>query len=544
MKRFLCLMLIGMAAWQAAAQDEEILRAASFLSGASSEEETDEYWISRLETCAGRRIRINDARPRAEGLLSDYQLASLADYRSTSGDILSWEELSLVDGFSREWVQVMRPFLSLDSSRLPGATDTARVHATALTRATLSTLGAKVKANGASWRIGGAVRGKEWTCHGEFTWRGFRAVAGDYNLRLGQGLAHWSGFSMESLSTVDAFIRPASGVTPVWSYSPASVHRGGALGYASRHFRGTVFGAADLWGAHMDWLGRHGQIGFSALYEPMENSRWTFALDTRWNWKGFDWVAEIALRNRSLAAKLAWRRSLGPVRAAVQGRFIPSTYSAKKNGEYGLALGASFRSEQWRTLAGKSGFGSSTPVHQLSLTADAALLPIPVTNPRRLQVRVYGVWQWQFSPAWSLDLRLTERYRNYEFPRTDLRADLRYGNGPWLSSFRLEGVHCEGFGFLNYLEGGYKGPAFSGYLRLSGFIIDRWNDRIYCYERDAPGTFSVPAYSGRGGSISGVVSWKHRFRHVSLKAYLRAAWMARVGRTSSPTVNLQLQCDL
>ena len=109
------------------AQSEEVLQAARYLSGASSDEEADEFWISRLETLEGRKIRINAASVRSEGILSDYLTASLADYRSRSGDILSWEELALVDGFSQELVAVLKPFLSLESARLPGDTDTVRV---------------------------------------------------------------------------------------------------------------------------------------------------------------------------------------------------------------------------------------------------------------------------------------------------------------------------------------------------------------------------------------------------------------------------------
>lgn len=540
----MCLMAVALLPCRIWAQDDEVLRAARYLSGASSEEDVDEYWVSRLEARQGSPVRINSVHPRSDGLLTDYQLASLADYRSTSGDILSWEELSLVDGFSREWVKVMRPFLSLSSSRAPGAADTSRVHMTGLVRGTLSGIGAKAKLSADSWCLAGAIRGRDGTFSGEYAWRGFRAVAGDYNLRLGQGLAHWSGFSMESISSVDGFIRRTGGISPVWSYSSALVHRGGALEYTTAHFRGSLFGAADIWGAHADWLGRHGQVGVSALYEPKQNGRWTIALDSRWNWKGSDWVGEIAYRNRTFSGKVAWRRSFGPFKLAVQGRLIPSRYAEYKYGEYALAAGASFRSEHWRSLAGKSGFGSSVPVHQISLTLDSAMLPIPETDPGRLQIRACAGWQWQFSSAWSLDLRLTERHRNYEYSRTDIRADLRYGNGPWMAAFRAEGVHCESFGFLNYLEGGYKESRFSGYVRLTGFVIDRWNDRIYCYERDAAGTFSVPAYSGRGGIASVVGSWKHRFRHFSLKANLRAAWMARMGRAPTPSLNLQIQSDL
>ena len=536
-----------LAAGEAWAQDEEILRAARYLSGASSEEEVDEYWITRLEARVGRRIRINEKTVRADGLLSDYQLASLADYRARCGDVLSWEELSLVDGFSREAVDALRPFLSLDSSRLPGQADTGRVQVHTLVRGTLSSLGGKARAQGERWRAGGAWRGSDGTFYAEGTWRGHRLLLGDFNLRQGQGLAYWSGFSMSSLSTVDAFIRRTSGVSPVWSYTSSSVYRGGVYEYRSAHWRGLAFGSlSGQFGTHADWLGRHGQAGLTIGWDTKNlTGHLLLSADTRWNWRGTDLCAEVAWKNGSVGGLMAFRRSLGPLKLALQGRAIPSRFSGKKNGEYALAAGLSCQSGRWKSLAGKTGFGSSVPEHRASLTVDAALLPIPSTGtPHRLQVRGYALWQWQFAAAWSLELRLTERYRNYEYPRTDLRADLRFSNGPWWAAARLEGVHCKDFGFLNYWESGYrKERGWAVYLRLTGFVIDNWDDRIYSYERDAPGTCSIPAYSGRGGMVSLVGSWQHRFRRFTLKTYLRGSWMVRKDRTPTPGLYLQCHCD-
>lgn len=36
------------------------------------------------------------------------------------------------------------------------------------------------------------------------------------------------------------------------------------------------------------------------------------------------------------------------------------------------------------------------------------------------------------------------------------------------------------------------------FARFTLFRIDNWDDRIYVYERDAPGNFSSTAYYGRG----------------------------------------------
>lgn len=541
-RMFSMLMSLLAASGWAWAQDEEILRTARYLSGATSEEQVDEYWIERLEARVGRRIRINERTVRADGLLSDYQLASLADYRAHCGDILSWEELALVDGFSREAVEALRPFLSLASSRLPGQTDTTRIRVHTLVRGTLSSIGGKARAQGEYWRAGGAWRGSDGTFYAEGTWRGHRLLLGHFNLRLGQGLTYWSGFSMSSLSTIDAFIRRTPGASPVWSYSSSSVYLGGVYEYTSTHWRGLAFGSiSGNFGAHADWLGRNGQAGLTVGW----NGQLCVSADTRWNWRGADLCAEIAWKNGSVGALAAFRKPIGPLKLALQGRVIPSRFSGKKNGEYALATGLSFQSEQWKSLAGKTGFGNSVPEHKASLTLDASLLPIPSTGtPNRLQVRAHALWQWQFASAWSLELRLTERYRNYEHPRTDLRADLRFANGPWLATTRLEGVHCQEFGFLNYWEGGYKKEEhFAVYLRLTGFLIDAWDDRIYCYERDAPGSFSVPAFSGRGGMVSLTGSWKHHFKRITLKAYLRGSWMVRKDRTPTPGLNLQLHCD-
>ena len=50
-----------------------------------------------------------------------------------------------------------------------------------------------------------------------------------------------------------------------------------------------------------------------------------------------------------------------------------------------------------------------------------------------------------------------------------------------------------GTGFLSYLEGTYKYEVMTLHLRQGLFLINNWDDRIYAYEHDAPGSFTVPA---------------------------------------------------
>lgn len=547
MRRLACAVVLGLFTFMAAsAQDQsEIISAALYLSGAGTDEDISPEWISRLEALSGRKISVNARRLRSYGLLTPYQEAAILDYRGRCGDILSWEELSLVDGFSREAVDALRPFLSLHSDRVPGTSDTLRLKASALLRTTLSSIGGKARLTGSWWRAGTAYRGKDWTFFAEAEAGAFRFVLGDYNIRFGQGLTHWSGFSMDALSSVEAFIKRAGGLTPVWSYSSADVHRGIAAEYSSRHVRGVVFLDKKLMaGAHADYYGKCFQTGFTVITEGFKGMP-SFSLDGTAHLGGVLLAGEVGLRSSSFSGTGSAIVAIpGGSRLSFQLRGIPSAFSGKKNGEYGFAAGYDYSSEKRRQLHGKSGFGSSVPVHSFSFTADAALLPIPGGDTRRFQLRAYTQWRFQALSHFAVLLRFTERYRNYERPRSAIRADIVLGTGPWSGTLRSELVYCEKLSFLTYAEGGYKGKALGGYLRLTAFSADSWADRIYTYERDAPGTFSVPAYYGKGLSAALMGSWKYKFRWLIVKAYLRAAYTIKKEHKPAPVLNFQLMLEI
>ena len=184
------------------------------------------------------------------------------------------------------------------------------------------------------------------------------------------------------------------------------------------------------------------------------------------------------------------------------------------------------------------------PVHSLSLTADASLLPKPNIDPGRKQLRIYGIWQWQLSGTLAFDARYTSRLRNYEPSRNDIRLDLKFNSGPWLSTLRFEGDYCNGKGLLGYLEGGYKSDTISAYLRLTGFSTEGWSSRIYCYERDAPGSFLVPAYYGRGAVASIYGTWKTVImREWRIKICLRTSLTLKQNQPSVYSARLQLQVE-
>lgn len=541
------------------AAQEELLRAAMYIHGLGSEEEVEEWMVEQLEGM--RPISVNAPGRKARLILSEYQLASLEDYRSRSGDILSYEELALVDGFGREAVAALRPFLSLWSPRAAGSVDTVKTHGDWLLRATEKNIGTKVKLTVRGFQAAAAVRTESWrslkgafrTAHAELNYRKWTLTLGDYNVRYGQGLAHWSGFTMSSLSTPEAFIRRSAGISPQWSFSGPS-HRGGALEYGSRGMSAAVFADIDGFiGTQVGKLWRYGQIGVSLMTGGSD--RPTVSLDGRLNYKGVDFAGEAASANGAGAVQGAAGFKAGPMRLVFQGRAVPSRFSGKKNGEYALAAGASWKSEKWRQLSGRTGFGSSVPVHSAYITADMSLLPIRAVDTDRRQIRIYADWKWQTSGTISLQTHFTGRYRNYEPSRSDLRTDVHFASGPWLANGRLEGVYCETPGFLGYLEGGYKDDTLVGYLRLGAFSTGGWSSRIYCYERDAPGSFNVPAYYGNGISASFYGYWKVSFgpglqgkttpaARLSGKVCLRAACTWKPSSPPAPSLRIQLHLAL
>ena len=522
-------LLILLAAWPAAAQTDDVVRAALYLTGADSPEALDDRLIDELESFRSHPLPINDAsraRLLESGLLTPYQVAALAEYCSQSGDVLSFAELERVDGFGKEAVAVLRPFLSLASVRRPGEAvrDTVIIRQTALIRATLNDLGAKYRLSAGNWEGAGAWKGQNGTFYGLFRLRTGKILLGDYNVRYGQGLAFWSAFQLSSLSTPESFSKRANGITPSWSFNGSGTYRGLAWDYTGRHLQLALFGALDgTVGAHAGWLGHNGQAGLTVSPKRI-------SLDGKYGFRGVDLFGEAAWRGKGVAGLAGSLFPLGDHwKAALQIRAIPTAFSGKKNGEYGLATGVSFLSDN-RSL-------------KASLTVDAALLPKPATDTGRKQVKSTGLFSWTRPGGWLLESRLVYRWRNYEDNRTDIRADATWARGVWAVKGRLNGVYDGGFGLLGYLEGGWKPPGGFGWIRITAFSTPAWQSRIYVYERDAPGNFTVPAYYGTGFSAMAYAGWKGRIGKTTFKLYLRGSYKWQKEKPGGAGLKLQLQAE-
>ena len=102
-----------------------------------------------------------------------------------------------------------------------------------------------------------------------------------------------------------------------------------------------------------------------------------------------------------------------------------------------------------------------------------------------------------------------------------LRTEYSYAGGSGLElSTRFEGTWAGTVGGLLFQEAGYRSPSgkLRCSLRLTLFWTEDWASRVYCYEGDVPGSFSVPACYGKGTGVSALLQYTPvRWLNLSLK---------------------------
>ena len=529
------LMLFLLVAADCAAQDDGMDVILKFL-GAEAPEEVDEEEAERLASMLDRPLRINQvtmSRLIDSGLLDRYRAASLNDYRLRHGDVLSLMELSLVDGFGEAFVSRLAPFISLETSSVPGEriAGKSKVRTDMTIKAgakhndeMLWTSGVKAKleagdrfsATFAATSPYGRFDPEELLYSTSLMMRfpklHMKFIAGDFNARFGQGLVQWNGLSLSSLSAPSAYMKNPVGLTQSSSFTGNYALTGVAAETSLKRFTLSAFLALPgikkfriseiLPGSNLTYHWRSGQV--SATYFSNKSS-----IDTRWCIKGVDVFAETAYdwSQHSIKALLGSVFPSGEhLRTAAMLRFYPVD-----GNEYGASVSSEF---------------CIPDRHRVLAVVDAVHLPVPKKDDRggSTQVKSLLQWEWQTLEWLTVSLRLTERYRTWgdEF-RTDMRADMQTVFDAFRVNLRLNALKCRAWGMLSYIEWGYEGKRLTIWMRQGFFRVDDWNDRIYAYERGAPGGFRVPAYYGRGEWTALTVS--ARFRKAG-RLYLRAACTA------------------
>lgn len=522
----------------------------------------------------------------ASGLFTKYQAASLTDYRARHGDVLSLAELAAVDGFGEQFVRALAPFVSLESRTLPGQRagepDVAR-NDLAVRSAGKMTAGEGALWNyGMRYRIecvaveAGIAVSSSYDASGDapdaysgyVSWNMKRLpakiVLGDFNSRFGQGLALWNGMSMSGVSAPSSLAKRPSGISQSWSFTGNCSMTGLAaecsagrlsvsLMLSAPGIKGLFFGRTEedvtvLPACNITWSGRNGQAGvthyaeFSGILSggvkagipDMKTS-----VDGSWCIRGTDIFAEAAFDwvSMRIAALAGTSFPAGEnLRLAAMLRYYPAEYSSLRSGavrsttrctnEHAASFCGEFAAGEWVKLRGQEGFGASRRRHIGNFSVDAAFFPEAKDKEHlhSMQVKALAVWNVALTDALGLKLRISERIRSWGKPfRTDMRADLLWQSGHLKAAMRLNALKCAGWGLLGYAEGGFSKDDASVYLRCGLFRIDDWDDRIYAYERDAPGSFSVPAFYGRGIWASFASGW--RFARWG-KLYARASYTA------------------
>ena len=505
------------------------------LTGADGVEELDADELERLAEFMDRPVKINLTSSHgliSSGLFGHYRVAALQDYIQRHGDVLSLTELAAVDGFGEDFVSQVAPFISLDGGSLQQKLSWSDVSNDLAVKGSLRhKTSSQVDWNyGFKYRVQAGGLSVSAASSQSYDWKAVtpeyysgciaydfakiktKVIAGDFHARFGQGLTLWSGTFMTSLNTPSAFMKKPSGITGTWSFTGSSALTGIASETALGRLRiaGLVAfpGVKDprratgvLPAANLTWLTRYGHLG--ATYAPGKISS-----DAAFCIRGVNLFCEAAYDLTSHAPAVL----CGTEFNATEKLHLAALLRYFQNDIYGAAFSGEFKT---------SGLESTG-----TFSIDAICYPNGKAGQasHSNQVKMLLDWELPFAERFRLKVRLSERLRSWGYHfRTDLRTDLSYESGPFYTAVRVNGLHCAGLAFVGYAEQGLRVQKVSVYLRQGVFFVDDWEDRIYVYERDAPGSFNVPAMYGRGWMTSFVLSARMTR---SVKCYARVSHMS------------------
>ena len=551
------------------------------LTGEDNPESIDQQMFEQLSQWLSHPLPLNHSsrsRLLSSGLFTPYQVASLIDCRERSGDILSLAELALIDGFSTETAAALAPFITFRSDALPGRSDkdgrqgsgNSGVHRLQFRNSVRLPRGGGIELNyGMKYRLTaangieagiGVSRGftdrNYWPSGGTFFLAYYgknhlrKVVVGDYNLRFGQGLAVWTGFSISSVSFPDTFYRRSYGISPCVSYSTGSSLKGVAADFLfgkftlalsmglegfdkalSRKLSGKDFPTEKLSlspCANLSWTGRNITASFTVAGT-------SGSLGKDGNAAGFSDVIlsgdfRCCVRGVDIFSETAFNAVRGEVSAIAGTVFRPRDllevgfFAKYQKDTWSIASGGRFSAGRKVALAGESGFGSTVARHSGNFTVEGNWFDYEKFKGEKSggQIRLTFNYFLRLNSLVSLDFRLCQRNRTAgERNRSELRSRFVWSDGTWTAAAVADVVHCSDFGVLGYAEGGRSSGKFSCNVRAGAFRIDNWEDRLYVYERDMPGNFNVPSFRGRGCWISAFFSFKPSR---TLRLYLRTCY--------------------
>ena len=426
-----------------------------------------------------------------------------------------------------------------------------------------------------------------------------RILLGDYSARFGQGLLLWSGFSIAGFSSVQSFRRNASGLSASSSFT-RTLH---GIGLDLTLGRSTISAVWStpvqstnprLLALNYNHIFRTSSTGATLLADP--GRLYAASIDFRAGLPRLSLSGEFALELLpapaavaasaavpSLAAPaVAASASVAPASAtsatpqpnSPAAIFVPAgLLSAVWTPSYGnrLAVLARYYPQNWSQLAASppSAFSTAKDEFGYAFLFQSARYTLSLDLARRLSE---ANWQYRLLASANLPFRLglpgrTQRKVNsstgidgtisvrslsrfrpsQSLPfRQDLRCDLKLELNRFKLNTRCNLLWCRNFAMLGYIEPGFSDQFFSLWFRLTGYSVPSWDDRISTWERDIPGSFTVPARYGKGLALSCTSSLtiqRKRLRHrlnarLSYDVYSRKETLTR-----KPELKLQYRMD-
>lgn len=505
--------------------------AVTIITGTPPEELDEETW-DRFSALHDHPIDLNGS-PRSRllscGLFTEYQVASLLDSRAGSGDILSWTELGLTDGFSPALARALSYFCTLAPTGTPGNAANRSIRQDIMVRTSAKQIGNDevMYCYGGKYNISfGEMMEVNWASRTTYSEQRFtpgtasvalygkrhpgKIVAGDFNARYGQGLMQWSGFSLSSYSSVTSMIRRGTGLSASKSFNRTLHGLGADFEFGNWSLDGAwAFPGTGL--VHASWNGKNATLGSGVMYKAGKGP--SCSTDWRIGKAGFCLYGEAAYSISDGPAM-----ACGLLYAPVYGTETAALFKYGKDGSQGII---GFQNK-WLTSTIDATFGKSYK----------ALLQVKPSIDKE---------QFTITPA----LRLQARYKLGDSAplRLEARAECTGTYDRWQASGRYDIVLSKASSWLWYTEAGYR-SGLSAFLRFTLFKIDNWADRIWVYERDAPGNFNVPAYYGRGFACSAAASYKLKKHSLHIRAsYVGYPWNL-TDKESVAEVKLQYQLKL
>lgn len=535
-----------------------------YLTGAADISEVPESEFEHYEALHSHPLDINlcsRTRLAASRLFSAYQVESLLDYRERCGAVLSVRELGLVDGFGPEAAEYLLPFISFTGA--DAAKSSLSHHGDLVCRgggriSRTDSPPAKVSPNAAGrgeYRLSGPYGGYSAALaykYGNmpsgclsYESAGFprmpslscNAVLGAFNARFGQGLMQWSGVSIDSYSVPSALMRRPAGITPYKGWSGQYAMLGGACTLSSRHWDLSHY--ADImggrYGMYGQWRHRSGSAGAQLA---VEKGRAMAGLDFQHTLKGTVLYGEAAyLGAAAFNTVIGFRSAFGNTDTAAR-----------------ISAG----SDELRAAAAVScGLPSRRHAASLGLSARYAIDSHGNTPRGAVQGKVLLCYEYRQTSGWRAASRISGSLKaltsrtpagapysaTWPMLRADFRQNAGYSAALWSFDLRMDVLYLRNMrgasagmpGGALSMDGALHFAKCSAHVQASVFVADDWDARIYVYQYDAPGSFSLAALYGRGYCLSAYGRIRIARRSV---LHVRCAYL--YGRSAE--ASLQLDC--